>query len=233
MSTEFRGSVVQCLDHLRILPTANIPKFIDFTKSNKNTAWGWLLTERVPTGEFWLRSACFFALNDWGVVELDSLDNEARALAELWAYEVLPPKKIREELEYSTPNNDGLLPLVYGKQRFNNQARKLMRQLAEKHADELATRKIELLATYAIDLDDTEQALPIPSHGDPVTQLVGLLKREVLPLVNWLASDEATDAQRAQLVQLMGIEEYLQLAVTLNALKSPTIRRQVLGGRTR
>ena len=87
MEVPFEGTVTQCLNRLRTLPTRNIAHLIDFTQANKLTAWGWMMeSNSMPTGVYWLRAACFFWLSGWSVTEIASLDPDVRGLAELWAY---------------------------------------------------------------------------------------------------------------------------------------------------
>ncbi|HVI69103.1 MAG TPA: hypothetical protein VM581_01460 [Magnetospirillaceae bacterium] len=236
MSESFRGTLSQCIDRLRRLPRENIQRFTLFTKATPATSWRILVGEITPPGELWVRSAIFFHVNGWEVIELSTLPPEALGLAEIWALEVMTATEIKRTLNYNAPSNTGLLRLVYGQHTFMKKPAKRMLELLEEKHEAIAAAKIAFLEEFALVLDEVEE-VDTPQHGDAVALLAQLLT-EALPLAVALNDDDSagSDERRERLRTLVGRgrADYSLLAVTLSQMKSAQTRHDARnGGRVR
>jgi hypothetical protein len=226
MSNAFRGTLNECFDALRSLERQDIIKFIDFVKVHPGTLAGWLFgITKPPTGEFWLRSVIFFQLSGWQVTEFETVDEVANSIARLWMYGVMDFGTINEEIGYSAASNTPLLEWMYGKRQPIKSTYKLARLLVASRHDQLRTRELQLRQQFGLLSRGSSAQRTETKNDDTVRHLAELLK-EVAPLAHRIASDEFSDTDRERLRHLVGTENYVELAVMLNAMKSFRTREQ-------
>lgn len=214
----FSGTLQQCFERLRKSDQACLDSFIEFVEAHPATVSGWMFgLTKPPAGEFLVRSMLFFHLSGWKVTEFEDTDDVALGLAKLWMYKLVTVEDIREELGYTSSSNSGILKYIYGEREPTGSTKRLAAKLVDSWRYQIDHAEATLREHLLLPTD-----LPAVTGDFSSDAVEGLARRltEIVPLVERVASNEFTDEDRDRLRELVGREQYVELAVKLNAMKS-------------
>lgn len=220
-------------DQLRASGRENIQKFIGFTGAHPNTVAGWLFgTAKPPTGEWWVRSVCFFLLNNREVVDLTTVDPVAVELAQVLAYNVMSAKEIRDYVGWA--EEQALLGFLYGNRTPFRDKRERIEELVAARREDVHQKADELREEFGL-----EDQAPLPGNsvsleGDDWAVLARLLNA-ALPLARRLNGDDGPRGAelRGLMRQAVGAQSYADVALLLRVMTSETTRTAVQKGERR
>lgn len=220
-------------DRLRASGRENIQTFIAFTGAHPNTVAGWLLgTTKPPTGEWWVKSVCFFLLNNREVMELTAVDPMAVELAQLIGYGVMSSKEVRESVGWI--EDQGLLEYLYGQRTPVAGRLERIAKLLEQRRAVLAEKIDELRMEFTIELEPVPTGNSVSLEGDDWAVLSRLLIA-ALPIARRLNGDDSERGaeSRGLLRSAVGAVSYAELARHLRVMTSETTRTAVQKGERR
>lgn len=224
----FAGTFEQALDALRAEPRAVIHEFMSFMDAHPNTVGGWLLgTSKPPSGETKVRALCYFRLKGWSVSEFENIELLAQNMSMLLGLRVITLAEMLDELGLAASYGNGILGFLYGEKELTKQARKLAQLLVVEKTAALELAKINAVSSLITIESNSAPANSAPTGS--VGEKLAFLLAQAYPLALELNTENYTDEDRANMRRIVGHDQFVDLSVALNQMRSSRTRRDMTG----
>lgn len=231
MERAIRGTTRECIKHMAATlsgdPAATHKALLlleVYTARITNTIRKWFSGQSLPRGIDLIRIRILLAELGYRVVELEKYQKSVRQIAELFAVHAVKLEEVRSFIRFS---RNSTMNVLVGVQPVGKATEIRLQQLYETCRAHLPQTESVLVKT----VDALKQYfLPISEKPDEHDHIISALSsqiRAMLPLVNLVASDGFTAAERERVRELAGNDSVFKLSNQLFALCGERARHAV------
>ncbi len=245
--TGIRGKTERCLAHLFDNTTEDVrTSLTTFCGVHEQTTRRWRAKRSDPKGEELLKVRHFLQMRGYRLIEHEELDTAAGALGLAFVFNVATIEEIAAALDFTGDNpRSSTLAYLLGRRGLSEERTLKAHGYAQQLREQTLKKQAQFLNGHAPTSTPPKEVVA-PAHAPgtimmlaPSGQTVTVEGRKgtllaatahsisaLIPMADYLLSDECTEEDRQKLHQLVGDDRVFKLTVRLKRLCSETAREK-------